>query len=330
MTMALVLLATILAGPAEEDRVLLAEARHLSGEVADRIWPGWNRAPFALLLVSQDREFAMGYPGPPDGFVKVGEDNRLGGTLYSRERVFPQTLLATFPFAGLPTIVVGTPRGSGVTDPASYVVTLLHERFHQMQYSTPGYYLRAEALGLARGDTTGRWMLDFPFPYESEAAAAAYADMGRELGAALDAPEEERAARLGRYLASRERLRAAVSSDDFAYAALQMWQEGVARFAELRAAEEAASERYAPTLAFGEAAGAGGYRAAAARIRGQIRDGLREADLPARRRVAFYDAGAGEALLLDAIDPGWKGRYLTRMFDLGPLLAATRARSGSP
>ncbi len=53
--------------------------------------------------------------------------------------------------------------------------------FHQWQYSRPDYYPRVEALGLDGGDSTGRWMLDYPFPYDHPPVQAA----ARKLASAL-------------------------------------------------------------------------------------------------------------------------------------------------
>jgi hypothetical protein len=64
---------------------------------------------------------------------------------------------------GVATIVVGQPAHTGQTS-TRWVLTALHEHFHQLQFSQPGYYPGVTALGLARGDTTGMWMLNHGFP----------------------------------------------------------------------------------------------------------------------------------------------------------------------
>jgi len=43
---------------------------------------------------------------------------------------------------------------------------------------------------------------------------------------------------------------------------------------------------------------------------------LRTAALSQDRRLAFYGVGAGEALLLDVVAPGWQMRYLSTELDL--------------
>jgi hypothetical protein len=67
-------------------------------------------------------------------------------------------------------------------------LTLLHEHLHQWQYSQPDYYAGVARLGLARGDTTGRWMLDYPFPYDSAPVRQAVHTLATALAGALEAP----------------------------------------------------------------------------------------------------------------------------------------------
>ena len=87
--------------------------------------------------------------------------------MHVRERVFPPNLRACFPAVGdVSTIVIGQP---AATEQSStfWVLTVLHEHFHQLQNAQPDYYSSVDSLNLARGDSTGGWMLNFPFPYDS-------------------------------------------------------------------------------------------------------------------------------------------------------------------
>ena len=303
-------------GLAAEDRVRVAEAFRLAAAVGDRVWPGWSGAPFAVLLVTPEREYLLRHPRPSADFTRVGYDSMLGTSVFARARVFPPTLLATFPaVAGVPTVVIGPPALTGKSSTA-WVLTLLHEHFHQLQTARPDYYAGVAALGLARGDETGMWMLNYAFPYDSAAVQARYADFARALDAALAARRpEERAARARAVATARARLRAALPPDDDRYLAFQMWQEGVARYTELRVARLAAA-RHTPGAAFRALPDYTGYAAAAAALERGIRAGLRDARLGSARRVAFYAAGAGAALLLDGARPGWRRRYFDGTFTL--------------
>ncbi|MEE9270646.1 MAG: hypothetical protein V3V49_10350, partial [Candidatus Krumholzibacteria bacterium] len=161
-----------------EDRIRIAEAFRIADELGEKVWRGWSDAPRALLLVTRDREYLVRHPYPTGDFTRVGYDSLLRSDVYTRERVYDPKLLATFPaVAGVPTIVIGQPRNTDASHSTRWVMTLLHEHFHQWQLSQPGYYDAVAGLGLARGDTTGMWMLNYDFPYDSPEVAAAFSHL---------------------------------------------------------------------------------------------------------------------------------------------------------
>ena len=314
----------------DADRVRLAEAFRLADALGDRVWAGWSGAPFAVLLVTPEHEFLLRHPRPSSDFAPTGYDSLLATEVFVRPRVFPPNLLATFPaVGGVSTIVVGEPANTGQSS-TRWVLTVLHEHFHQLQHARPGYYPGVAALGLARGDTTGMWMLNYAFPYDSAVVQARFADFARSLDAALDprsaaGPEHDSLARDPRAMAravtdARSRLREALSAEDDGYLAFQIWQEGVARYTELTVARLAASLGHASSSAFRELPDHIDYAAAAAAIERDILNGLREADLGRSRRVAIYPVGAATALVLDAAVPDWRERYFAQRFSLEPLL----------
>ena len=218
-------------------RARLAEANRLVRTLAERIWPGWERTPFALLLVTDSAEYLVGHPRPTSEFTGAGYDSTLGTDIRSRPRVFAPTLLATFPaVGGLPTVVVGTAERTGKSS-ADWVLTLLHEHFHQWQYSLPDYYRRSEELDLSGGDSSGIWMLNYPFPYDSAPVQAAAKDLARALSRALDAAPRRRGSAIQAVLRARTALAKHLAAADTRYLEFQLWQEGVARFIEYRAAE---------------------------------------------------------------------------------------------
>src|SRR5207247_9176473 len=118
----------------------------------------------------------------------------LKSDVYFRKRTQPTNFLATFPAIGgsmISTIVVGQAENTSAKTSTPWVVTLLHEHFHQLQYSQPDYYPGTEALGLAHGDQTGMWMLNYPFPYEDPAVQQAFSAAANALAAALRVPPDE-------------------------------------------------------------------------------------------------------------------------------------------
>src|SRR5687768_13107893 len=153
------------------DRVRLAEARRMIGTFGDSLWQGWSAAPMALILITPQHEYLLWHPRPSGGFQRIGYDSLLATEVHARARQFPPTLAATFPaVGGVPTIVIGTAEGTGMRS-TKWVLTVAHEHFHQWQTSQPGYYAGVAALDLAKGDSTGMWMLNYAFPYSTKGVA---------------------------------------------------------------------------------------------------------------------------------------------------------------
>ena len=119
------------------------------------MWANWESAPFALLLVTPEHEFLVRHPHPSEQFTRAAYDSLLQSDVYVRPSVFPPNMLATFPAdSGVPTIVVGPSENTGRAS-TRWVITVLHEHFHQLQYAQPDYYPATDALDLSRHDSTG-------------------------------------------------------------------------------------------------------------------------------------------------------------------------------
>jgi hypothetical protein len=300
----------------EPDRIRLAEALRLADRVRPHVWPGWERTPMAVLLVADSMEYLVGHPRPTPEFSPVGWDPLLEREVLVRPRHFPPSLLATFPaVGGTATIVVGTARRTGKSS-GEWVLTLLHEHFHQLQSSLPDYYARVNGLGLARGDTTGQWMLDYPFPYDSVPVQRAVSALAASIARALAAADAKGAMRT--VAQEREALRRLLSADDDRYLEFQLWQEGVPRYVELAAAETAAKAEEPPE-AFRRLPDYVPYAELAVRLRRDLKRQLVGLSLGRERRVAFYPLGAGLAALLQRSGGQWKRRYEQRAFSLAAL-----------
>jgi len=295
-----------------DDRVRLAEAFRLSDRLGEQVWPGWRAVPMPVLLVGDSVEYLVGHPAPSPDFVALGRDSLLGLDVLARRRVFPPTLLATFPaVGGVPTIVVGGAKNAGRSS-AAWVVTLLHEHFHQMQYAQPGYLAGVAALDLARGDTTGMWMLDYPFPYDSAPVARA----AERLAATLAAPDRRHDD--GAVRAAWHALADSLAAADRRFLEFQLWQEGVARWVEYAATRAAAQDAGAPGAAFRALPDYEPYAALVSRQATSQRAELTPLALAERRRVAFYPLGAALASQLDASVADWKRRYEAVPFRIEP------------
>ena len=82
-------------------------------------------------------------------------------------------------------MVIGQAENTQSKTSTRWVLTALHEHFHQLQESRPRYYADVDALGLAKGDTTGMWMLNYPFPYTKAEVKEQFAATAKALGQAV-------------------------------------------------------------------------------------------------------------------------------------------------
>jgi hypothetical protein len=303
------------------DALRLAEAIRLAEGLRDDLWPGWGRTAMPVLLVRDSAEFLIGHSRPTADFAPLGYDSLLQREVWTRPRQFSSNLLATFPaVGGVPTIVIGSAERTGKSSVA-WVLTLLHEHFHQWQYSQPNYYSGVAKLDLAGGDSTGQWMLEYPFPYDSAPVQRAVRVWATALARALASRSSTRAHNQSAVVAERDALRRSLAASDDRYLEFQLWQEGVARFIEYATAKAAA--RYGkPSAEFRALPDYESYSAAAVRMRRSLRRELEQLALEQQRRASFYPLGAAMALLLDRSGSDWKRAYTQQPFTLSPLLSA--------
>lgn len=288
----------------------LAQVREFSAAEGESVWPGYGDAPFGFLLVTDKEESLLCRDIVPQGFEPAGRDEATGCARYSRPATgLPANLLAAMPLFGLPSVIVmGTPEVTGRTE-ASWVRTILHEHFHQWQYELPGYFDRIKALDLHGGDETGMWILNYAFPYEDPAVATAFALASNALADAVAARGTPQfGSTFDSYLEAREALAKSAGEGNWRYIELQLWQEGVARWTEIRLG------KWYPRQ---------DVRDSAARLEESTLAELRSPNLPGRKRMALYAYGAAEAMLLQACGHQWRADYPNHL-SLGPILVAAR------
>jgi hypothetical protein len=299
----------------EVDRVRLAEAFKLAETLGDHVWKDWSEAPFAVLLVTPEREFLVRHPRPSKDFTLIGHDASLKSEVYFRKRVFGTALLATFPAVGtISTIVIGQAENTDKKSSTPWVVTVLHEHFHQLQDSQPNIYAEIEQLGLSRGDQTGRWMLNYAFPYDSAEVNEQFSHLSRMLAELLQAKNRSILSKnLAAYIEERQKLQKLLNADDYRYLSFQLWKEGLARYTEYRIAKLAA-EKFKPSKEFRALKDFTPFENVSDQLLNLTISELAKPSLAANKRVAFYSFGAGEGLLLDRVNPGWQNRYFVDKF----------------
>ncbi len=299
----------------EVDRIRLAEAFRLAQSLGDRVWKDWDKALFAVLLVTPEYEFLIRHPRPSKDFTLIGYDSMLKSDVYFRKRKFATGLLATFPaVGGVSTIVIGRTENTDKKTSTPWVITMLHEHFHQLQDSQPNSYAETEALNLSRGDQTGMWMLNYAFPYDSPEVQQQFLVLSRLLVEVLQAKNRSPfPTRLAAYLEARQQLKKILSPDDYKYFSFQLWKEGLARYTEYRMAKLAAA-KYNPSKQFRTLKDFTSFEKVADQIMLAIMTELSTLRLADSKRVAFYPLGAGEGLLLDRANPKWQDRYFLDKF----------------
>lgn len=295
-----------------KDAVRIREFYRLTPQIADKVWPGWSTTPAPLLLVTNDAEFLTHYPDPPADFKKFGEG------FYVRPRHYPANFLATFPaFGPQSVIVIGEAENTDAKTSTPWLITVMHEHFHQLQDGQPGLLEAVKGLGLARGDTTGMWMLNYPFPYDKPELVSSFAQLRDALLAALNESDGGKFRLLARrYVAARRQFLAQLSADDRKYLSFQLWKEGIARYVQVKSAEAAAT--YKPTPEYAALPDYESFESYAARARLETLKELKQADLAKWRRVVVYSFGAGEGFLLYRLDPKWREGYFQHLFTLDP------------
>jgi hypothetical protein len=292
----------------QQDAIRIREFYRLAAAVQDKVWPNWSQVPAPLLLVTEQNEFLTHYPDAPKGFTKISAD------VLARPRQFPANLQATFPaFGPTPVIVIGEPENTASKTSTPWLITVMHEHFHQLQDSQPRYFEKVDQLGLSRGDNTGMWMLNYPFPYDK--VSASFGNLRDLLSAALAEPDAQKFTNAARkYIAARKQFFAQLSPDDHKYLAFQLWYEGIARYTQVKVAEAAAD--YRPSSEYAGIPDFESFAGYATKAKKDSLDELRTADISKLKRLVVYPWGAGEGLLLDRFRPGWQDQYFAHPLTL--------------
>lgn len=294
------------------DATRVQEFYHLSPQLEAKVWPGWAGAPDSLLLVTDPTEFLFHFPDPPAEFQK------LPGGVLARPRQFPVNLQATFPAFGPPSvIVIGPPESTEAHASTPWLFVVMHEHFHQLQDAHPGIFDAVTKLGLAHGDQTGMWMLNYPFPYEKPEVVASFSSLRDLLLKALNEPDNAKFRAVARqYAAERAKFFASLAPDDRKYLNFQLWKEGIARYVQVKSAEAAANLQ--PTPQFAALPDYEPFASYAARARKDTLRELARINLATAQRNVVYSFGASEGFLLDRLHPSWSNSYFQNLFTLDP------------
>lgn len=296
-----------------DDKVRIKEAVNISDKYGNRLFKGYSAVPFAIVLVTDSTEFLIYHPNPSQDFKLIAYDTLLRSDVYYRRTQFSPHFLATFPAVnGLSCIVVGTPENTGKNS-TEWIITLLHEHFHQYQTSYPDYYQSVENLDLSGGDKTGMWMLNYPFPYDDPKIKTQLETYSKALSNVLLSQNKTAfKTALSNYYTERKKFKELLSEKDYRYFSFQIWQEGLARNTEYEFLK--LLKNYSPTKEVAQLDDYVPFSRLAETIYEKEIENLNTQKLDKNKRVSFYSIGFAEGLLLNKVNPNWRKRYLADKF----------------
>lgn len=295
------------------DAIRVREFYRLAPAIEDHLWPGWSAISSPVLLVTGSTEYLVRFPVPPRDFRAEGD------SIWARPRQLPTGFQATAPMFGPPAvIVIGEPANTDSKTSTPWEIVMMHEHFHQLQDAQPGYFEAVANLGLDGGDSTGMWMLNYAFPYADPQVVQGFGALRDQLLATVAASNGPRLSEAAaKYIAMRRRFFARLAPNDRKYLSFQLWQEGIARYTQIRAGEAAAG--YQPTAEYRGLPDYESFAEYAPKMRAETLAELRSIDIAAAKRVIVYPFGGVEGLLLDRIHPAWRSNYFRHMLNTEPL-----------
>lgn len=296
-----------------EDKIRIKEAITISEQAGEKIWKGINEVPFVVLLVTDSIEFLVNHPYPSEDF-KLSEDDKILNTkILYRQRQFPVWYLATFPAVnGVNCIVVGTSEKTNKNS-TDWVITLLHEHFHQYQFTSKNYYDEVNKLDLSGGDETGMWQLNYAFPYDNSKVIEQFKKYTSSLLNAVSNVEKKSFNKEFRnYLRQRAKLKNLLKPSDYRYFSFQIWQEGIARHTEYKFIK--LLDNYIPTHEMTQLKDFVKFKELQNKLYDAELKSIMTSKLETEKRVSFYAIGFAEGILLDKRNPQWREKYLTDKF----------------
>lgn len=299
------------------DKIRIAEAIKIADKSGDEVWKDWSKVPFTLLLVTDKYEYLINHSNPSDDFKKLEYDSLLKTEVYYRDKTYNEHFLATFPAVnGVNTIVVGIPENTGRSSIA-WIFTILHEHFHQYQYTQPDYYPAVDSLELSGGDNTGMWMLNYNFPYDNKKVDEQYSVMMKAMKDVLgSAGEKEYQMHLLSYQIERKIFKRLLDEKDYAYFSFQNWQEGIADYTEMKLMELLRKENFEFSGAIKNLSDYIPLDSFAVKYYDNKINLAQYEKLNGDKRGCFYTSGSLEGLILDKVNPDWRNLYFKKKFYL--------------
>ncbi len=339
----------------EAEKARLAELFHLKGELGQEVWPGWGQMDIPIILYNEEYAFLVGYPDPPEGWVKIPDGETRGsvweavpGDTFQGQPYYRQRLPDSGETPQSFTVRVGERwaasmmtkdwmRISMVNDmrdqlppplapvfPYRLVVGLIDSDWYIVLALHESFHAYQGAVAPERLNSAEMAVRNFgsSYPWDDSQIEA---DWKVELGLLADAiqagTDTEAAALVRQFLTQREARQQSnnLSPDHVDYERQREWLEGLAKYVELtlwRQAFETAG--YTPLPAVSELPDFKAYTT----FERHWADEMRRLRRPPANTTdnLFYSTGMAQAVLLDRLMPGWKELVLLEGIWLEDLL----------
>lgn len=338
------------------DKTRLAETRHLLQALGDEVWPGWGQTDIPMIVYNEAYAFLVGYPNPPNGWVKVPAgiqhgggwepvaDDTFIGKQYYRQRlsgISPEAFTALVGerwVCSLPTfdwMQISLTQNIRDDLPPFLQPVFPYQLFIRQLVSGDDQYISlnahecfhayqgrlvAEKLAAAENANIQYESL---YPWENEVLQADWKTELELLADALRMTDSDQRLELARrFLEVRaaRRASAGLSPELIAYEQKREWLEGLARYTELEIWRRASANGYLPIPETGDLPWFDNYLLFERRWTNELAQFPRMAGDNGDGR--FYYSGMAQAYLLDRLSPDWKASAFDVKIWLDDLLQA--------
>lgn len=325
------------------EQARVAEATHLRRSLGNEVWPGWSDVEIPIIVYNEEYAFLLGVADPPAGWIRMPQAQARGGAWeivpgddFDGQPYFRQHLTEGVTPENF-TVMVGTkwvatmqtkeyaeiafydgfreqlPPGLNRVFPYrlawrlvmgssdTYIGAIEHEAFHAFQGNVAPDRL-------ASAETATR--SEARYPFDDAAHGKAWArEVKLLVEAARSKPSAESIDLVREFLANRDERRAAqnLARELVTYEREREWLEGLAKYAEVtlgRVAGESAGYTPVPDVSIDP--GFDRYETRERYWSGQVSEAKRTAGR--KGEIRFYYTGMVQAILLDRLSDGWKGR----------------------
>lgn len=335
------------------EKARLAEVIHLRESLGDDAWPGWSQADIPIIVYNEQYAFLVGYPNPPDGWMKVPAMEQRGGAW----EVVPGDSFEGQPYYRTPiTDPQKTPEGFTVLVGDRWVATFTTREYGEVSFyrdfreslppvlsdlvpvrlvwavlmgKTESYIAALEhesfhsLEGMSSLDTFNAsekmYSVDEDYPYDM--MEDPWKLEMRVLVQAAQAETDTEARDLARqFLEMRTTRRQGLTPEEIKLEHLREWEEGLAKYAELEIMRLAGTDKdYQPVEGMAQDKNFKSYSNRQEFWTQQLEQAASPQGLSGDTR--FYYSGNAIAVLLDRLMPGWKshaipgGEYLDELLN---------------